>query len=82
MCWYFSNPLNSAVLHLRIRVKPLSDGFGNDRPLVLFQRINLGLNIGGQCVNLGTFGVKEVSNALLFFYRGNNYRNCSQLIFC
>ena len=73
MCWYFSNPLNSAVLHLRIRVKPLGDGFGNDRPLVLFQRINLGLNISSQRINFSTFGIKKISNALLFLCRRKQY---------
>ena len=42
---HITDPLNPAVLHLRIWVQSLCDGFGDDRPFVLFQCVDLGLNI-------------------------------------
>ena len=82
MCRNSANPLNSAVLRLRSRVQPLCDGFGDDRPLVLLQCVDLGLYIGGQRINFGTFSIKEIGNAVLFIRWRNNYRDCPQLILC
>ena len=69
MCRNSANPLNPAVLRLRSRVQPLGDCFGDDRPLVLLQRVNLGLDIGGQRIDLGTFSVKEIGGVgmVIFF---------------
>ena len=78
--WRIANPLNPAVLHLRIRVQSLCDGFGDDRPLVLLQRVDLGLDIGDQRINLGTFSIKKIGDALLLINWSNRNKKFAKLI--
>lgn len=82
MCRNSANPLNSAVLRLRSRVQPLGDGFSDDRSLVLLQRVDLGLDVGSQCIDFSALGIEEIGNALLLIRRRDNYWNCTQLILC
>ena len=69
--WHIANPLNPAILHLGIGIQPFGDGFSDDRSLMLLQRVNLGSNISGQCVNLGTFGIKKIGDTA--------FRSCAKL---
>ena len=80
MSWHIANPLNPAILHLGIGIQPFGDGFSDDRSLMLLQRVNLGSNISGQCVNLGTFGIKKIGDTVLFIYWSNRYKKTAKFI--
>ena len=67
MGWHTTNPLNPAVLHLHIRLKPFGYNLGDDGALVLFQCVDLGLDVSGKGIDLGAFGIKVGSDATLFF---------------
>ena len=45
MFWNFPHPLNPAILHRCIRIQAFCNSLSNDRFLVVFKSINLGLNI-------------------------------------
>lgn len=66
MCRNHTDPFNTAILHLCIRVQALGDRFGDDRPLVLLQNINLCLDICNECIDFGACGIEEIGNTLLF----------------
>ena len=51
ICRNPTDPLNSAILHLRIWVQPLGDRFGNDGAFVLLQSVNLGLDVGDKGID-------------------------------
>ena len=66
------NPRDPAILHLHIRLKPFGHSLGDDGALVLLQRVDLGLDVSGEGINLGAFGVEVGGNAALLLH-GRNY---------
>ncbi len=68
-----TDPLNSTVLHIYIGIQPLGDGFSDDRSLVLLQRVDLGLDVGSQCIDFSALGIEKIGNAALFACRRKRY---------
>ena len=65
-CRNLTYPFNTTVLHRNVLIQPLCHGFRDNRTLICFQRINLGLNIGRKSVDFGTFSVEKGYNTRLF----------------
>ena len=62
---HHANPLDTTILHLRIRVQPLGHSLGDDGALVLLQRADLGLDVCGESVDFSAFGIEVGYNMFL-----------------